>query len=419
MKLLTKTTLYFVTISLFIFFILGIGVYQMVKRLEDRKVNQELNDQRIRFVHDLEHSGKDLSNSILISGGLLQILPVQEIQKPEIQFSDTLILDPIHNNLLPYRRLSYYTIINGEIYKMSVFKSLYESDYLVEQVALIFLVTIICFLLTVYFLYQYYFGHIWADFFNTINKIEQFNLSSPQKVEFSPSTIIEFSKLNEVIKKMVDRINADFQGIKEFTGNLTHEIQTPLAVIRSKTDLLIQDNCTEKQMIAVGEINTETVRLSNLIKALNLLTRLEHNLYTEKQSIDIVQLLELKLSHFNDFIETRHLNIETKINEQPKIEMSPELADILFGNLIKNAIRHNVDNGFIKIELDKQHFIITNSGQHIDFDPEVLFDRFMKGSKTTESLGIGLSLVKKISEYYAVKIFYRHENGKHEIVLTF
>jgi signal transduction histidine kinase len=392
----------------------------MVKRLENRKVNQELNDQRIRFVHDFEHNVIDLSHATIISGGLIKIMPVETPHQPEIQYADTLIFDPIHQKFVPYRSLSYYTQLNNKLYKMSIYKSLYESNYVVEQVALIIIAAIVVFLLMVYFLYRYYFGQIWSDFFASINKIEHFNLSSPEKLDFSESSIIEFNQLNSVLEKMVNRINSDFQGMKDYTGNLTHEIQTPLAVIRSKTDLLLQDkNSTEQQMLVATEINAETVRLSKLVKALNLLTRIDHKQFPGKEAVDIEKIINGKIESFEDFIESKNLKLSFSAKEKCQLDTNPELADILFGNLLKNAIRHNINNGTIGIEVCCKSFSIKNSGNKIDFDPEILFNRFIKFSNTTESLGIGLSIVKKICDFYDYKILYKYFEGMHELTINF
>jgi signal transduction histidine kinase len=420
MKLLTKTTLYYITISLFIFFVLGIVIYKLVKRLEDVKVNQELYDQSHRFSHELDKSNIDLENTLIISSGLIQLIPVPSIIGPKVQLSDTLMLDPIHNAFVPYRCLSYYLNINGIFYKMSIYKSMLESNYLIEQVALVITSIVILFLLTVYFLYRYSFGRIWSDFFLTVKKIENFDLSSPGKIEFPSSMIIEFNQLNGVLKKMIDRISSDFQGLKEFTGNLSHELQTPLAIIRSKADLLLQDsNSNENQMKLAGEINAETIRLSKLAKALSLFTKLDHHQFSNLQQIYIESIIRSKLELFVDFIEARRLSLNFNILAKPKIEMNPELADILFVNLIKNAIRHNLDEGKIEIELNTTSFKIRNTGAHIDFDPETMFNRFSKLSKTSESLGIGLSIVKKICDYYDFRISYSHNNGIHELFITF
>lgn len=420
MKLLTKTTLYYITVSLFIFFIGGIGIYQLVKRLENQKVIEELTDQMHRFAFDLKRIKSDMQQVTLITGGLIQLEHVHEIKQPKIQFADTLIFDNIRNRFAPFKRLTFYIEVQGLLYKTSIYKSLIESNYLIEQVALIVTIIVIVFLLAVYFLYRYFFGRIWADFFLTIHKIQHFDLASPVKLDFPESMIIEFNELNQVLKKMIDRISSDFQGLKEFSGNLTHEVQTPLAVIKSKADLLIQDpDNNENQITLAGEISRETIRISKLIKALSFFTKLDHRQFPDKQTIELATIIRSKLEVFEDFMQAKTLKVNLKINSHPKISMNPELADILFTNLIKNAVRHNIQSGLIDIELEQKSITIKNTGKNIDIDPELLFERFSKASKNSESLGIGLSIAKKICTFYGFNILYHQNEGYHTISINF
>lgn len=295
-----------------------------------------------------------------------------------------------------------------------------ESNYLIEQVALTVTIIVIVFLLAVYFLYRYFFGRIWADFFETIHKIQHFDLSSPEKLTFPESMIIEFNELNQVLKKMIDRISTDFEGLRDFSGNLTHELQTPLAIIKSKAGLLLQDkDVTENQMILASEINQETSRVSKLIKALGIFTKLDHQQFPNKEKINMTEIVKSKIILFEDFIELKQLEVELTAKNPPAIEMNPELAEILFTNLLKNAIRHNVEKGTIEIFFDENSFLIKNTGNELNFSPEILFERFSKASRNSESLGIGLSIAKKICDYYGFKISYRNSTKNHEISINF
>jgi signal transduction histidine kinase len=419
-KLLTKTTLYYITVSLFIFFICGIGIYQLVINLEERKVKEELIDQMHRFSLDLKKIDTDFRNTTIISGGLIELKHVHEADNQAVQFTDTLIFDEVRKRVTPYKKISFFLNIKGAFYKISIYKSMIESNYLIEQVALTVTIIVIVFLLAVYFLYRYFFGRIWADFFATINKIQHFDLSSPEKLRFPNSMIIEFNELNQVLEKMINKISSDFEGLRDFSGNLTHEVQTPLAVIKSKAGLLLQDeNVTENQMILASEINHETSKISRLIKALSIFTKLDHHQYHSKEKIDLQEVVRSKIIVFEDFIEAKQLEVKIELKEIPPIEMNPELAEILFTNLVKNAVRHNIDKGKIEISCIKKRFEIKNTGIQLNLAPEKLFERFSKASRNSESLGIGLSIAKKICDYYGFEISYKNMNENHLISINF
>jgi signal transduction histidine kinase len=281
-------------------------------------------------------------------------------------------------------------------------------------------IIVMIFLLAVYFLYRYFFRQIWSDFFSTIDKINRFDVGSPENLDFPESMIIEFNQLNSNLKLMTERIINDFQGLKDFTGNLSHEIQTPLAVIKSKSELLLQqENQTEQQLQLTSEIHSETIRLSKLIKALTLLTKIGNKQFTNKEKISLKKLITTQLEAFEEIIEMKGIKIQTSFVSEPEIKMNEELAKTLIINLIKNAIRHNINNGKINIELTKNKLIIKNSGKELAIEPQQLFNRFSKANKQTESLGIGLSIVQKICDFYSFKITYSYQAGIHKLALEF
>ena len=420
MKLLTKTTLYFITVSLFVFFIGGIGIYQLIKKLENNKVNQELIGQMYKLSHDLSHTKSDLQKTAIISSGLISIKHVHNVLQPSVQFKDTLMFDLVQNTYVSYRGLTFYADNNNLLYKIDIYKSLTESNYLIEQIAMMVTVMVLIFLLAVYFLYRYFFRQIWSDFFITIDKINQFNISSPEKLYFPESMIIEFDQLNKGLKLMTERIINDFKGLKEFTGNLSHEIQTPLAIINSKTELLLQnEDSSEYQILLSGEIHSETTRLSKLIKALTLLTKIDNKQFIHNENINLKDLIIFHIKGFEDIIKIKELKISTEFLSEHEINMDTELANILIINLIKNAIRHNINQGEIVIKLSKESLMIKNSGKPLNMNPEKLFDRFSKADFKSESLGIGLSIVKKICNSYDFDIQYLYKDGFHELILDF
>lgn len=420
MNLLTKTTLYYVTVSLFVFFIGGIGMYKLIKTLEENKVKKELNNHKLRLLYSIEHHEIRPSDISAASGGLISFIKVDSLSNNVDHYIDTLIVDKLSNSIVSFKCLSFGTTINKIDYRAFIYKPMTELNFLVEQIALIVTIITIFFLLAVYFLYRYFFARIWSDFFDTIHKIQDFNLSSPEPMKFSQSMIIEFNELNDVLKKMIDRINADFQALREFSGNLSHEIQTPLAVIKSKASLLIQDeNINENQMILAGNITRETNRISSFIKALALFSKLEYAQFPNPETIDVELIVHRNLAIFEDFIDNKQIRVNVRANSKLNIKMNKELANILFTNLIKNAVRHNLQQGKIDINISSNSFTISNTGNELSYDANLLFNRFLKHKPNSESLGIGLSIVKKICDYYKFSIQYINIERLHTITLKF
>jgi len=145
MNLLPKTTLYYITVSLFTFFISGIVIYQLVKQMEERKVYGELNDHMIRLSDDLSHIGDNFNKAIFISGGLVQIEQISPQKKQIVSYSDTLIFNVVRKAYTPYKRISFIFENKREHYRISIYKSLMESNYLIEQIALTITVIVMIF----------------------------------------------------------------------------------------------------------------------------------------------------------------------------------------------------------------------------------------------------------------------------------
>ncbi len=421
MNLLTKTTLYFITVSLFVFFLGGIVVYQLIKVLENSKVNSELIGQMHKFSFDLAQSNLSLYNTVIISGGLVELHPSTSIIEPVVQFKDTLIYDNIQKRYIPYRELSFYTADKEkQLYHVHFYKSLIESDFLIEKVAMIVTLMVVVFLLAVYFLYRYFFRQIWSDFFITIEKIEQFDISSPEKIDFPESMIIEFNRLNDVLKSMTERILNDYKGLKEFTANLSHEIQTPLAVIKSKNELILQNEQAPENLLKLSvDIQSQISRLSRLIKAISLLAKIDNRQFTNEQEVNLTQIIKHILDGFQDILELKSIKLNTEYHSEPALLMNRELAELMLLNLIKNAVNHNILNGKLDIELSKDKLLIQNTGRPITSNPEKFFARFVKAKPDSESLGIGLSLVKKICDLYGFQIQYKYQNQLHQIEICF
>ena len=123
--------------------------------------------------------------------------------------------------------------------------------------------------------------------------------------------------------------------------------------------------------------------------------------------------------NFKDIIEARNISLELELNNDVEINVNTALADILIINLIKNAIRHNFDDGKLNILLGHNYLEISNTGPKFDIPADQLFNRFVRAHSTSDSLGLGLSMVKKISELYNFDIQYIFEEDLHKLIVTF
>ena len=253
-------------------------------------------------------------------------------------------------------------------------------------------------------------------FYKTVSKLENYNIGKPELISFENSEIDELNKLTDVFKKMTLKISNDYKEQKEYTENVSHEIQTPLAIISSKADELLQsENLKKTELEQLEIIMNTTTRLAKINQALILLTKIDNRFYTNEESIPLLKLLNEKLNFFEDLLAEKKINVKLDVDSSYDLQMNSYLADTLFLNLIKNAIMHNIEKGKIIIKLNSSSLSILNTGSALNIAGDI-FKRFVR-SENKDSLGIGLSIVKKICSYYSIPISYNF-NNLHEFIMN-
>ncbi|MFW6227164.1 MAG: sensor histidine kinase, partial [Bacteroidota bacterium] len=318
----------------------------------------------------------------------------------------------------PYRYFKGYVIKGGKIYGLTTFKSLIESNDLIEQITLTFTIMTLLLVVGVFFLMRILGQRLWSSFFVALEQVKNFDVTRRERIIFRDTDIYEFNVLNESLEKLIKRIQQDFINLKEFTENITHEIQTPLAVIRSKTELLLQNpDLTSEQAQLLSSISNSLRRLTKLNHGLVLLTKIENNQFHKTEPVIINHIINQVLENYEDFMEAKNLRLEKLFNEELIIKMNPVLADVLVQNLLKNAVVHNINNGWIRIIIDKEALQLSNTGLKSKKNSNLLFKRFAHGEFRPESMGIGLSLVKKICDYYGIAIEYSIKEEVHTLTL--
>lgn len=258
---------------------------------------------------------------------------------------------------------------------------------------------------------------LWRPFYQTLEKIKAFDLSNHTTVEFEPGNIAEFEELNKSINKLLESNIAAFRHQKEFTENASHELQTPLAIVQSKLDLLLQDEeITIRQSRIIEETNNALSRVSRINKNLLLLAKIENQQFLEKQTVDISQTLREMLELLPGLFGNRIL--EADIDSKCTVDGNAMLIEILLTNLLMNALRHTDTDSKIVITLLQSELIIANSGTH-PLDSAKLFRRFSTTAIQKPGSGLGLSIVKEICSRYGWSVEYKFVGQHHVFRIDF
>lgn len=318
----------------------------------------------------------------------------------------------------PYRQLVFQVRVQGQLYTAFVAKSEEETDDLLELIMLITAGMILLLLGTLFLANRFLLRRLWRPFYETLDGIRQFNLSTRQPLPARATDTEEFRDLDAAVQQMTSKILKDYEMLKGFTDNASHEMQTPLAIINSKLDLLIQDgDLGEKHHRQVQAMYDAIGRLRQLNQSLLLLMKIENNQFVDTTPVDMAKLLSGKLEQLEDVIKDRSLSVEVEL-EPVLLPVNAYLADILLNNLLTNAIRHNQDGGRIKVLLRAGSLLISNTGPGLGFDPATIFDRFTKGTHSGGT-GLGLAIVRQICDSYYFRLTYHYAAGMHTMVLKF
>jgi len=413
MKLITKTSLNFLSISLFIFLIGIVVFYYLLRNQVDDNINNELYKRKTSIQNEL-YSLRAPSNLSPSENEKI----TYEIAKPNtkefVQYIDTIIYSQSQKKYIPYRKIKFTTKVNEHTTIVSIYKSLAETDSLIIRISLIMTILVIVIIAIMLFLNIYSSKNAWAVFYNTIEKISTYSISENQDFNLQKSDIKEFEQLNSVLSEMHNRIQKDYLNLKEYTENTSHEIQTPLAIVAAKLELLLQsDELKQQQIKLVNDAYMASNRLSKLNKSLILLAKIENRQFHHEENINISELIEKQIDLFEDMISAQNIKINKNCIENISLMMNPYLAETLILNLLKNAIRHNTKNGEIDIKFANQYITFSNTGATNSLNKNEIFNRFSKNSNSTESIGLGLSIIKKICDLYKYTIDYSYKEKRH------
>ena len=414
MKLVRKTNTYYLVFLIFLVPVMVAVDYFMIKKLVNNEVEEVLLHERERIEYYLAREGV-----VPNSNYLFEIVPLDDGPEMTSAFKDTLMFEAFAEKKMPYRIYSFSSTIESRQVKISLKHALLEIN---ELIWLLFLSTslIILILLTgLYYINRKIYKWAWKPFFRNLSRLKQYDVSQKEPIDLDVSSITEFEELNQVLVALMDQVRKDFQNLKEFNENISHEIQTPLAVVRNKVVLLLESkNLDEKERERIQAVYQEINKLSKIGKALTLISRIENQEFKREDSVDVRVSIENILSNMEEIIKFK--NIDLSIDLQPvTVQCDHILADILFTNLIKNAVQHNEEGGSIQIRLDREKLEISNSGENLEISAEKLFNRFQKGSASVDSLGLGLAINQRICEIYGFRLDYSQLEKMHIFSLYF
>jgi hypothetical protein len=417
MKLLTKTGLNFISASAFLFFFGTMGGFYFIGFAINNYLNSELVSTS-ELLSQLPEEEWMAHGKMLANADVEMALEREAGMNPV--FSDTIRMDPQTGKPNVYRKMEYVYPVGNRLLKVKLYHSREKTDLLLAKLTLVLTVFPILFFIALYLVNRHTTKRSLAVFYDTIGQLERFDVNKNNRLQLMTSDVDEFERLKEVFNAMDMQIREDFVRLKEYTENTSHELQTPLAIIMSRLEELLQaENLTPGQLKLVADLMETTTRLSKINQSLIFLAKIDNRFYSQTQDVDLQKIIHSQLDFLQPLIEDRDIRLTMEYNGPLVVKMNPSLAETLIQNLLKNAIRHNVEHGYLTIQLQPGMLVVKNSGKPLDVAPNELFERFRRNSSHSQSMGIGLSIVHRICTISNVKINYFNEGDEHRFVLEF
>jgi signal transduction histidine kinase len=343
--------------------------------------------------------------------------PLREFQA----INDTLVSDTISGEKLPFRYLYYAgNTDRNKGYTIRIMQTLSEKKELLEAISLYVFFLFLSLLLISILLNFLISRKLWKPFYMTVDKAEKFDIQSDKPIDLPETNINEFRQLNMVLDQMTRKMRNDYLNLKEYNENAAHEIQTPLAIIRSKLEILMQRKELKKDSInLIKSIDEATTRLLKLNHGLLLISKIDNFYFQEEKEISLKRIIENSIINYKEIMQLKKIIVEVEAINPAIVKMNEILAEVLISNLISNAVRYNINGGFIKCFINSGFLTILNSGAPLKTDPDLLFHRFHKANENPQSVGLGLSIVKKIADTYKMKITYTFTKNIHELRLDY
>lgn len=410
MKLLEKNNRLFFRFTALLLLAGSLLFYLTINWIIRSEIDEKLELNRLRTV-ELLREGQPTPHF----SPIVEVLVFDENKGTMPSYSDTIIYDPVEKEAEPYRQLISHTAIGGRFYQITTRSSLVETEDLMLAIGGCTLGLTLLLFVGLYWLNRRSAQRLWEPFQQQLAALKKFSLAQQEPLELASSGIFEFEELKNALQQLTEKVRTDYRNLKEFTENASHEIQTPLAIIRSKIESLIeQEHLGADQMAGLATLYEAANRLSRLNKSLLLLTKIENRQFEGATPVSFNDIIREQVEMLYELTEAKGLQLQLELSEIQIVHASRPLLEILVKNLLENAVRYSQPGDIIRIKSGSGLITFSNPGKAAVEHPERLFDRFYKQGGHRPGMGLGLAIVKKICEVNGWVAGYAFREGRHE-----
>ena len=326
----------------------------------------------------------------------------------------------IDGETIDYRVLHYSLRIDGEEYLLEIGKSLSSITYSAINIRKIILVFLVLFILVTLITDLTYTARLLRPLRTITGKLGE--TSSPSFDTSTPlvTTTEDFVQLDRTLREMMKKIGELFRKEKEITVNISHELMTPVSVLRSKLENMLMHENLDPSIEAGIEDSLRTLhRLKTLVNSMLMIARLESSQYMKEENVNLGELVSEVTSELSPVAEDGGVTL-TLACEQNYI-LNHANRSLLFSmiyNVVNNAVKHTPPGGIIEItgreKPDRFELEVSDTGNGMSQEQlDGLFSRFSnRPDPAGNSTGIGLAITKSIADFHNIAVRVISKQGK-------
>ena len=364
-------------------------------------------------------AGKDLPSNDNGSNNqyfLREVDAAYALSKESICYRDSMVYIDEKNESEPARILTtLFKDKDERFYELSVYTPSIEKRDLKESIFYLLIGLFVILLVIILLINIWVFHRSMKPFYQLLEWLEHYRLGKNNEKLCIETHTTEFRKLNEAVSRYVAHSEEVFEKQKQFIGNASHELQTPLAICQNRLEMLLEDETLgEQQMSEIMKTYQTLEYLSKLNKSLLLLSKIDNHQFSEEKEVCLNEVLHRYMDDYQEVYA--YCGITLTVEEESELywNMNETLAVVLITNLLKNAFVHNINKGSIRIVISSSGIRFGNTASGSALDASRVFDRFYQGSKKKEgSTGLGLAIVDAVCRHSSLKIRYRFEEDMH------
>lgn len=426
MKLLNQSLKWLMLPMIIIFSLWSLFLYFRIHSEIKGSIDEGLENYKRQVIGQLLSDSSIIQTSTLDEGVFFfKEISFAEALKYKDRYIDTLIYmqdaDDLAAELEPVRKLSTAIQYRGEYYELNIIQPMIEEDDMIKQLSWSILWLFVILILTMIWGNNYVLYRLWEPFYKVLSYIKHYRLGSSDNVlPYIKTNTREFNDLHQSLNSLLKQNSAAYEQQKLFIGNVSHELQTPLAAVINKLELLIENgDLADVQAQTISEVLVIIEQLVRMNKSLLMLTKIDNLQYVDNKVLFINEIVKRSLDDMSDIMEFKRVSVTYSEVVDISVTMDVALAEVMISNLLRNSVFHNHVGGDINIQIDKNVLIVRNTGTDMPLESYNVFERFYKKNTGSSGSGLGLSIVKAICDLYNFSIDYEYSQHYHCFRITF